>query len=199
MISITGLSLAFCAFVLLPVARRSLRETPFECPDETRRVPISNGVGNFLHAHIAVRKQVRCSTKSLFVQPFTHGNTSLVFEQTLEIARAQVEFDGQITDGKSPRLNHFHDFLHAAIQHCGRPWGGIRGMQFASTKSGGVFSVPYCKTDARIQSSHGALLKGSPVGCKSLDRREPLPGRDKPKRWIGQLDCGGAKWRPRMF
>jgi hypothetical protein len=66
-ISITGFSLAFRTVTMFSVSRRSFREAPFKCPDEARRMLISNAVGDFLHAHVAARKQVCCSLKSLLV------------------------------------------------------------------------------------------------------------------------------------
>src|SRR2546429_409807 len=103
---------------------------------------VSYVVGNFLYAQVAVRQKVRCSLKSLFVYPFAHANTGLVLEQALEIRRAQVEFEGQITNGESgPRLNHPQDLSHTPLQHGGRQWvrrGGPRVAPAPQREKGGV-------------------------------------------------------------
>ena len=54
-ISITGLSLAFCGVALFAKARRSLCKAPFKRPDKAGSMLIPDGVGNFFHAHVAVR------------------------------------------------------------------------------------------------------------------------------------------------
>ena len=110
---------------LFSVARWSLCEAPLKCTDEAGNMPIANDVGNFFHAHMAVREKVSCSLKLLFVQPLSHGNTSLVLEQSLEVRGAQTEFEGQIADGeRCSGLNHLHDPLYALIQNRGPQWGG---------------------------------------------------------------------------
>jgi hypothetical protein len=152
-VSITGLSLAFCTIDLSPIAGRSSRKAAFKSPEEAGSVFISDTMGNFFHAHVAIGSKLRCSAKPAFAQPLSHRDAGLVLEQALQIRRAQVELKGQITDGELlPRIDHNEDLSHARIHHFARE-EARRGKKItccARMESNGVATIIAYKAGTQI-------------------------------------------------
>jgi hypothetical protein len=92
--------------ILPPVAARSPLKPAFEGACEARRVLISDGVGDFLDAHIAGCEQVRRPLHSLLEEHMTEGSARGLFEQVTKIGTAEMKSPGPVVDGASRVVFH---------------------------------------------------------------------------------------------
>src|SRR5579883_242678 len=109
-------SLAFSVFGVLTVAAGRLGEAALEGADETGSVFVADGVGDFLHAHIAVREEVSGPSEALLGENFAEAHAGLLLEDALDIRGTEIEFEGEFGDGaQRARLDLAEDLGQATF------------------------------------------------------------------------------------
>ena len=122
-----------------PVAARSTFKPALKGAREARRVLVSDGIGDFLDAHIAGCKQVRRPLHSLLMEHMTKGKARGLFEQVTKIGIAEMKSPGPVIDGASRVVfHHLQELAETPILN--RGWR-TEGIHSSLRKGSGVREI----------------------------------------------------------